>query len=82
MPIGLEQVKTEMELRLIDVAEVAKLCNCSIRSVHRMAGIQLPPAVKLRHLIRWPLRTGNPTTGILDWLENGCPSCAQAGGQR
>ena len=59
-----------------DVDDVATLIPCSPRHVRRMAdGGLMPRPVHVGRLVRWRLRTGNPTTGVLDWIEAGCPSC-------
>lgn len=66
--------------KLLDVIAFADLCDCSTRHIYRLndAG-RCPKNVKLGSLVRWPARTGDPTTGVLDWLEAGCPDCRRAG---
>lgn len=64
-----------------DVNAVATLCDCSPRHVYRLADRgAMPRPIRIGGLVRWRLRTGNPETGILDWLEAGAPSCR--GGSR
>ena len=61
---------------MIDVDAFAALVPCSARHVRRMADAGLAPRpVHCGRLIRFRLRTGNPMTGVLDWIEAGCPSC-------
>jgi predicted DNA-binding transcriptional regulator AlpA len=61
---------------LLDVNAVAELLSCSTRTVRRMADAgQMPRPLKLSSLCRWRARTGEPTTGILDWIEAFCPNC-------
>lgn len=66
------------EPALIDAAEFARMLSVSKPTIWRMreAG-KLPPAIALTgQCIRWKLRTGNPATGVLDWIENGCEPVA------
>lgn len=59
---------------LADADEVAAIYACSKRHVFRMSeSSRIPRPVKLGNLVRWILRTGDPTTGILDHIESGCP---------
>lgn len=61
-----------------DVKAVATLCDCSSRHVYRLSDAgRMPRPVKLGSLVRWRLRTGDPKTGVLDWIEAGCPSCRE-----
>jgi len=61
---------------LLDVPALSALLNVSGRTIRRMADSgQMPRPVKIASLVRWRARTGDPTTGILDWIESGCPSC-------
>ena len=62
--------------RLIDVRELAKLTGVGRSTLwrHREEGL-IPRGVKIGRAIRWRLRTGDPQTGILDWIEAGCPRC-------
>jgi predicted DNA-binding transcriptional regulator AlpA len=60
---------------LLDVKQVAALCNCSERHVHRMHDRGAMPAA-LRpggHLLRWSKRS------IIDWIAAGCRPVRQAG---
>ena len=64
-----------------DVDAIAERLDCSARHVRRMADAGLMPRpVHVGRLIRFRLRTGNPTTGVLDWIEAGCPSCRSTKG--
>ena len=65
---------------LLDVEAVAELLSCSTRTVRRAADSgACPRQIKVLSLCRWRARTGDPMTGILDWIEAGCPSCRRAG---
>jgi predicted DNA-binding transcriptional regulator AlpA len=65
---------------LLDVRAVALICGCSTRHVYRLSDAgRLPAPVKLGALVRWRRRTGDPTTGIEDWLVAGCPNCRRRG---
>ena len=59
-----------------DVDAIAALIPCSSRHVRRMADAGLMPRpVHVGRLVRFRLRTGDPKTGVLDWIEAGCPNC-------
>lgn len=59
-----------------DVDAIAALIPCSPRHIRRMADAGLMPRpVHVGRLVRFRLRTGDPKTGILDWIEAGCPNC-------
>ena len=61
---------------MADVEAAAAIIVCSTRHVRRMADAGLMPRpVHVGRLVRFRLRTGNPMTGVLDWIEAGCPSC-------
>lgn len=58
------------------VDAVAAIVPCSARHVRRMSDAGLMPRpVNVGRLVRWRLRTGDPMTGVLDWIEAGCPPC-------
>jgi predicted DNA-binding transcriptional regulator AlpA len=61
------------DCRLIDVADLAMLTGLSKPTLwrHHAAGL-IPAGCKIGRAVRWRLRTGDPATGILDWLEAGC----------
>lgn len=62
-----------------DVDAIAELLGCSSRHVRRLADAGLMPRpIHLGRLVRWRRSTGNPMTGIDDWLAAGCPSCRLA----
>ena len=63
-------------VRLIDVDEVKKITGLSKPTIwrHHENGI-MPPGLKIGRAVRWILRSGNSMTGILDWIEQGCPHC-------
>ena len=53
---------------LLDVQDVAKLLNCSSRTIYRLSSSgRMPRPVRLGALVRW--RRGE----LLDWLDAGCP---------
>ena len=66
-------------VRLIDVVELAKITALSKPTLWRNNehGI-IPRGRKIGRSVRWVLRTGDPMTGILDWIEAGCPHCGPA----
>ncbi len=63
---------------LIDAAEFARLLSVSKPTIWRMRDDdKLPSAIALTsQCIRWRRRTGNPVTGVEDWIDAGCPSLA------
>ena len=66
---------------LFDVVAVAALLSCSTRTVRRMADSgQMPRPVRISSLVRWRAESGDPMTGLRDWLAAGCPSCRPARG--
>lgn len=60
--------------RMIDVAELSRLTGLSKPTLwrHHESGL-IPAGCKIGRAVRWRLRTGDPATGVLDWLEAGCP---------
>ena len=60
---------------LLSVKQVAALLGCSPRHIQRLSDRSaMPRPVKLGSvLVRWNRRTGDPTTGIEDWIAAGCP---------
>jgi excisionase family DNA binding protein len=64
---------------MLSVDDVAGLLACSARHIYRLADMgRMPRPVKLGALVRWARTTGNPATGILDWIAAGCPNCRGA----
>ena len=59
---------------LLTVRQVAELLGCSVRHIYRLADRgAMPRPVKLGDvLVRWNRRTGDPATGIEDWIADGC----------
>ena len=72
-------VKLTDAVRLIGVAELAKITGLSKPTIwrHHENGI-MPPGLKIGRSVRWRLRTGDPRTGICDWIEARCPHCGDA----
>ena len=61
---------------MLSVDDVSAMLNCSARHVYRLSDMaRMPRPVKLGALVRWARSTGDPTTGILDWIAAGCPTC-------
>ena len=61
---------------MADVDAVAAIIVGSKRTVRRRSDCgDMPRPVHIGRLVRWRLRTGDPKTGVLDWIEAGCPSC-------
>lgn len=61
---------------LIDARELARMLSVSKPTIWRMkeAG-KLPKEISLTaQCVRWRLRTGDAATGVLDWIDAGCPS--------
>lgn len=63
-------------LQLIGIDEVSRITGLSKATIwrHNDDGI-MPEGLKIGRSVRWRLRTGNPKTGIADWIESGCPHC-------
>ncbi len=61
---------------LVDIKVVTKLTSLSAATTWRNneQGL-MPRGLKIGRSVRWRLRTGDPKTGILDWIEAGCPRC-------
>jgi predicted DNA-binding transcriptional regulator AlpA len=67
---------------LLSVQQVAEILGVSSRTVRRLADRgTMPLPVKLNALIRWRSRTGDPATGIHDWITAGCLDCRLHRGQ-
>ncbi|MFT5324197.1 MAG: putative DNA-binding transcriptional regulator AlpA [Planctomycetaceae bacterium] len=52
----------------VEALQVSPATAWRMHSDHR-----LPASLKIGRSVRWRLRTGDPATGALDWLEAGCP---------
>lgn len=61
---------------LLDARELAAMCSVSKPSIWRwLAEGRLPEPIRLTsQCLRWRRRTGDPATGVEDWIEAGCPS--------
>jgi excisionase family DNA binding protein len=67
---------------LLDVQAVAQLLGCSARHVYRLCDSgKMPAPVRLGSLVRWRRATGDPATGIEDWIAAGCKPVRKAGGR-
>lgn len=80
-PSGLPQGNAAFSrVQLLSVKELAKIIGLSIPTIwrHHEEGI-IPRGVKIGGSVRWRLRTGDPETGILDWIVAGCPQCPSSG---
>lgn len=64
------------EYRLIGIDELVRLTGLSKPTLwrHHATGL-IPAGCRIGRSVRWRLRTGNSLTGILDWLDAGCPPC-------
>lgn len=61
---------------LLDIRQIAEFLSCSLRHVQRQTDSgQMPRPLHIGRLLRWRARTGNPMTGLHDWVDAGCPSC-------
>ena len=61
--------------RTVSICWYVEALQVSSATAWRMHSQQkLPASLKIGRSVRWRLRTGDPTTGALDWLEAGCPS--------
>jgi predicted DNA-binding transcriptional regulator AlpA len=68
--------------QLLDVEAVAAMLGCSPRTVYRLSDSgRMPAPVKLNALVRWRKSTGDPTTGIEDWVIAGCQRCDRRAGR-
>jgi predicted DNA-binding transcriptional regulator AlpA len=68
---------------LLDVKAVAELLHCSPRHVYRLSDAgQMPSPIRLGALVRWRRTTGNPTTGLEDWIAAGCPTIKKGASQQ
>jgi excisionase family DNA binding protein len=54
---------------LLTVSEVARLCGCSPRTIHRLSdGGKMPRPVKIGALVRWEREA------LYNWIAGGCKS--------
>ena len=61
---------------MLTVHDVARMLNCSTRTVYRLTDTgRMPQPVRLGGLVRWPRHV------IELWISEGCPS-PQMGGSR
>lgn len=73
-----------VERRLYDIEQLSLLGIGSPRHIRRLADSgRMPAPIKLGALLRWPAETGDPMTGIHNWISAGCPDCrSQRGAAR
>lgn len=77
-PTATAERSTFPDAALMTVDDVAALLACSVRHVRRLADSgAMPRPVRMGSLVRWRGRTGDPMTGVHDWVEAGCPSCRE-----
>ena len=61
---------------LYDINQLSAEGLGSPRHIRRMVDSgRMPASVRLGRLIRFRMETGDPTTGIRDWVNAGCPDC-------
>jgi excisionase family DNA binding protein len=54
---------------MLTVHDVARMLNCSARTVYRLCDSgRMPRPVKLGALVRWPRKT------VAQWIAEGCPN--------
>ena len=59
---------------LLDVRAVSRMTTISTRHLRRMADAgMMPRPVRIGRLLRWRRTTGDPMTGIAEWITAGCP---------
>ena len=70
------------DCQLIDIGQLAKFTLLSKPTLwrHEHAGM-LPKSCRIGRAVRWRLQTGDPATGILDWIEAGCVLLRDAGAE-
>jgi len=57
-----------MDSAMLTVHDVARMLNCSARTVYRLADSgRIPRPVKLGALVRWPREV------VEQWIADGCP---------
>ncbi len=60
----------EVQTIMLTVHDVARMLNCSARTVYRLTDTgRMPKPVKLGALIRWPRET------VTHWIAADCPAC-------
>jgi hypothetical protein len=71
-----------VERRIYDIGQRSLLGMGSTRHIRRLSDLgRMPAPVKLGALLKWPAETGDPMTGIHDWISAGCPDCRSNRGQ-
>lgn len=59
---------------LADINQLSDEGLGSPRHIRRQVDAgRMPAPVRLGRLLRWRMETGDPTTGIRDWIQAGCP---------
>ena len=67
-PVGGPRAGTGETPAMLTVRDVARMLNCSTRTVYRLTGSgRMPRPVKLGVLVRWP------RVAIDEWMSQGCP---------
>lgn len=65
---------------LLDIRQLSAKGLGSTRHIRRLVDSgRMPAPVRLGSLLRWRIETGDPMTGIDDWIAAGCPSVRQHG---
>jgi predicted DNA-binding transcriptional regulator AlpA len=72
-------IPTLDDCQMIDISGLSKITGLSKPTLwrHHDTGL-IPAGCKIGRAVRWRLRTGDPQTGVLDWVDAGCPSRVDA----
>jgi hypothetical protein len=74
------QVATLIAFLLVSINQLSSVGLGSTRHIRRLVDAgKMPAPVRLGKLLRWRMKTGDPTTGVRDWVDAGCPSCERRG---
>ena len=69
-----EPLSTQEEYRVVDARYVEELTSLSAATIPRLvASGAIPSPHRIGRNLRWRMRTGDPSTGLLDWVEAGFP---------
>lgn len=78
-----DEIKSGATFQLLSISEVADLCRVSESTIRRLTDrAAMPRPVKIGALLRWQQATGDPQTGIQDWIAAGCPRAVSTQSRR